>query len=419
VPVVFNFAGNGNFQFGGNIDLDNGLSPDQVLWNFSGSGGMVHLAGDHDHSPSLAFQGIILAPNDTIQLDNADLIGRVFGGDDTGMQINGNSTITAPAPVTTITTTTSPSFVITVQVTSPTVAVSGGTVTLDLIAGNQTIVLGTAAVGSNGMATVTVTDQNMLQEIASLPPGSYELVETFSGSGPFAGSTTTATFTVNAQPTTSTVPSVTVTANNPTPVNITVNVNTTTGPVTSGSVTINLIFNGQTIPLGTGTPGPNGTFTVTVTGAPLQTLSSLPPGTYTINVVFNSPPGSPTANSTTPATLVILPESVLPGLTVSTPPSATPSGGGVSSTQPALSPIQAALELAIEAALLENLNNPGAVGEAELFAQVFLGHPLPSTAPALMQSIPALVPQAGQMIGPALAFASFLGPDLAIENPMS
>jgi hypothetical protein len=70
IPVVFNFDGKGSFQLGGDIHLTNGLTPDQVVWNFSGSGGKVHVAGDDDHHPDVDFQGIILAPNDTIDLDH-------------------------------------------------------------------------------------------------------------------------------------------------------------------------------------------------------------------------------------------------------------------------------------------------------------------------------------------------------------
>jgi len=45
----------------------------------------------------LAFQGIILAPNDVLSLTNANLNGRVFGGDSSDMQIVSGVTINAPA----------------------------------------------------------------------------------------------------------------------------------------------------------------------------------------------------------------------------------------------------------------------------------------------------------------------------------
>ncbi len=502
IPVVFNFGGKGDINLGGDVVLANGLVPDQVLWNCSASGGTVHLHGNADDQPASAFQGIILAPHATIDLDNANLIGRIFGGDDTDMQIVGEGTITAPTSVVTIPTTTYGSFTITVDVNSSTTTVSGGTVTFDLVVGNQTIDLGKATVGANGIATLKVTDQAILKELASLKPGTYELVETFSGSSPFAGCSTTTTLTITPTPTTIVVPgNINVTINNNTTYNITVNVNTPSGPATSGTVTLDLVVNGKTIVLGTGTVGPNGTVTVDVNGT---TLSSLPPGQYQLVVNFKPGSGSTNANGSTTTTLTILPSAgpgdttttstgtitiVIPGngisnfnggtttipvvingpsgpvsggtvtitlltptgsevigsgpvsggaaaVPVTVPPSLQPgtysllesftdSSGtfpgsnavGTLTVQP-LNPLVAALELALDSAMIANMGNPGSVGELQMFSQVFLHQSVPTSLPQLLSNIQSLLPQTGSMLFPALQFAGFLDIDLPIENPM-
>jgi hypothetical protein len=499
IPVVFNFGGKDDVNLSGDVVLTNGLVPDQVLWNVTSSGATVHLHGNDSDRPDAAFRGIIFAPNDKIDLDNVNLIGRVFGGDCSDMQIVGQTTITAPTAVATIPGSTSSSFTISVAVNSTSTTVSGGTVTFDLIVGNKTIDLGTATVGANGVATLTVTNQATLQELASLTPGSYELVETFSGNSPFAGSSTTTTLTVTPEQTTIVVPpSVNVTINNNTTYNITVDVNSPNGPVTSGTVTLDLVVNGNTIPLGTGTVGPNGTVTVTVNG---NTISSLPSGTYNLVVNFNAGPGSPNASGSTTTTLNLLPAlgsnattsnatptNVIPGngvsnflggpttipvvvnssigpvpggtvtITLLTPagsmvigsgpisggaaavPVTVPAGllpgnysllesysgngnflgsnaTGTLTVQP-LNPLVAALELAIDAAMLANMGNPGSAGELQMFSEVFLHQPVPTSIPQLLSNIQSLLPQTGSMLFPALEFAGFLDTDLPIENPM-
>ena len=96
-PVVFNFAsGTGNVNLSGTVGFAGaGLtSPDQVLFNFQSAGQNIQLNNNHN----VAFQGIILAPNDTISLTSAAFNGRVFGGDSQDMQIVSGDTITAPSP---------------------------------------------------------------------------------------------------------------------------------------------------------------------------------------------------------------------------------------------------------------------------------------------------------------------------------
>ena len=98
-PVVFNFASTlGNVNLGGDVTLK-GLNDDQVLFNFTGSGKNISLNNNASSFPTLAFQGIILAPNDVISLTNANLDGRVFGGDSSDMQIVSGTTIKAPGVV--------------------------------------------------------------------------------------------------------------------------------------------------------------------------------------------------------------------------------------------------------------------------------------------------------------------------------
>lgn len=91
--VVFNFSMGVNL--GGDTTL-NGLTPDQVLWNFTGTGN-VQLNNNASSFPNVAFQGVILAPGNVMSMTNANLTGRLFGGDSGDMQIVSGDTLTAPA----------------------------------------------------------------------------------------------------------------------------------------------------------------------------------------------------------------------------------------------------------------------------------------------------------------------------------
>jgi hypothetical protein len=93
-PVVFNFGFNSNVNLKGDVTLT-GLSPDEVLYNFTTSGKNVNL-NTNASSFSAAFQGIILAPDDVLSMTNANLNGRFFGGDSGDMQIVSGTTITSP-----------------------------------------------------------------------------------------------------------------------------------------------------------------------------------------------------------------------------------------------------------------------------------------------------------------------------------
>jgi hypothetical protein len=99
-PVAFVLGFNSNVSFGGDVAL-NGLSPDQVLFDVTTSGENVSLNNNaSSYKLPLAFQGIILAPNDAMSITNANLNGRFFGGDSSDMQIVSGATINAPEPLT-------------------------------------------------------------------------------------------------------------------------------------------------------------------------------------------------------------------------------------------------------------------------------------------------------------------------------
>ncbi|MGD0232495.1 MAG: hypothetical protein ABSC19_19435 [Syntrophorhabdales bacterium] len=98
-PVVFDFGLKSNVTLMGDVTLT-GLVPDQVLYNFTTSGYNITLNTDASKYSSKSWAGTILAPNDGVILDNANLQdGRVFGGGGgCGMEIIDGSHVTVPAP---------------------------------------------------------------------------------------------------------------------------------------------------------------------------------------------------------------------------------------------------------------------------------------------------------------------------------
>ncbi len=108
-PVVFNFGFHSNVNLGGDVVLTGGLTPDQVIWNFTSSNQNINLNNNASsyRYPSYAYQGVILAPNDNLSVVNASLIGRVLGGDSSDMQIvSGDSIHTPPGTGTLVNTAT-------------------------------------------------------------------------------------------------------------------------------------------------------------------------------------------------------------------------------------------------------------------------------------------------------------------------
>jgi hypothetical protein len=91
--LVFNDALASNANFNSNIVLTGGLTPDQVLFNFTSSGKQISTSG-----ASTNISALILALNDTLPLDGANVTGRIFGGDsDTNLQVVSGFSLTQPS----------------------------------------------------------------------------------------------------------------------------------------------------------------------------------------------------------------------------------------------------------------------------------------------------------------------------------
>ena len=74
--VVININnGTSNENFQGPLLLSGGITPDHVLWNFTGTSG--NLGGTTNGA---AVTGIFLAPNMAFNADNITFEGRLFGG---------------------------------------------------------------------------------------------------------------------------------------------------------------------------------------------------------------------------------------------------------------------------------------------------------------------------------------------------
>jgi hypothetical protein len=99
--VVLNFTSSANFN---NQVILNGISSDQVLFNFVGGsnltgGSTLQINDNASASSSNVVQGVFLDPNGAISIVNANVRGRVFGGDTHDFQYVSGSTLTAPSPV--------------------------------------------------------------------------------------------------------------------------------------------------------------------------------------------------------------------------------------------------------------------------------------------------------------------------------
>jgi hypothetical protein len=92
-PVVIDISGNANPGFVGAITLTGGITPDEVLWNVIGTGGL------NTKTHSTTFQGDILIPNGKVNLDNFTMNGRIYGSVDAGnLQWVSGADLFAPAP---------------------------------------------------------------------------------------------------------------------------------------------------------------------------------------------------------------------------------------------------------------------------------------------------------------------------------
>ena len=83
-------------QVHGDVIL-NGLTQDQVLFNVTGSGNALDINDNGGNgNPNSAVQGVFLDPNGAITVVHANVVGRVFGGDSSDMQIVSGDHITQP-----------------------------------------------------------------------------------------------------------------------------------------------------------------------------------------------------------------------------------------------------------------------------------------------------------------------------------
>jgi hypothetical protein len=103
--VVVNFLGL-SANFDATVVLNN-LTPDQVLWNFVGGSNLTGgptLAINNNASGAghagLSAKGIFLNPNGAISVVNANVVGRVFGGDTHDFQYVSGANLTSPTGTT-------------------------------------------------------------------------------------------------------------------------------------------------------------------------------------------------------------------------------------------------------------------------------------------------------------------------------
>jgi hypothetical protein len=88
--IIFNFPGLSP-QFKGTM-LFYGITADQVAFNITGGGTLtVNTNGD-------TVQGIFVDPNGSVSVSHSNVYGRIFGGDESNMQLVSGEYINAPTP---------------------------------------------------------------------------------------------------------------------------------------------------------------------------------------------------------------------------------------------------------------------------------------------------------------------------------
>lgn len=97
-PVVLNFSSNA--QFGGAINLEGGLTTDQVPYNITGGSNLTGGNTLQANSNGAVLERDFLDPNGSISVTHSVVEGRIFWGDSGNMQIVSGDTITAPAVTT-------------------------------------------------------------------------------------------------------------------------------------------------------------------------------------------------------------------------------------------------------------------------------------------------------------------------------
>jgi hypothetical protein len=94
--VVLNF--NSSSHFSGTINLTGGITPNQVLFNLIGGANLTNGDTLQFAANNVTQSGTFLDPNGTIQVNSVNIIGHVFGGDSSDMQIVSNGTVAVPEP---------------------------------------------------------------------------------------------------------------------------------------------------------------------------------------------------------------------------------------------------------------------------------------------------------------------------------
>ena len=99
--VVINITKSINFN--NQVVLTGGITSDHVIWNMVGGanatgGPTLQINTNASSHPNQAAQGIFLDPNGPISLTNANINGRVFGGDSHDFQFVSGTTVRQPKP---------------------------------------------------------------------------------------------------------------------------------------------------------------------------------------------------------------------------------------------------------------------------------------------------------------------------------
>jgi choice-of-anchor A domain-containing protein len=91
-----------NPHFAGAMTLEGGLTPNKVLFNLIGGNSVMLTGGDTlQTSANNAFQyATYLDPTGAINMNSVNIMGHVFGGDSSDMQIVSGATIAIPEPAT-------------------------------------------------------------------------------------------------------------------------------------------------------------------------------------------------------------------------------------------------------------------------------------------------------------------------------
>ena len=101
--VVINILGSNinNPSFGGTLLLTGGLTADQVLFNIVGGSNLTNGPTLTISTNGSTINADFLDPNGSVSENHSLVVGRIFGGDSSNMQIVSGAQINAPAPAAT------------------------------------------------------------------------------------------------------------------------------------------------------------------------------------------------------------------------------------------------------------------------------------------------------------------------------